>query len=68
MASLDVPIVKVGAGNASLDPGAPPLEGLNPAPVPNDRAPNLAQGFGFNIYNNLWVSSQATCRCLSCHV
>lgn len=55
--SLDVPIVKVGAGNASLEPGAPPLESLNPAPVPNDRNPNLADGFGFNVYNNLWATN-----------
>jgi hypothetical protein len=54
IASLDVPVVKVGAGNASLDPLAPPLEGLNPAPVPNNRAPSLADGVGFNIYNNQW--------------
>ena len=57
VASLDVPIVKVGAGNASLDPGAPPLLGLNPAPVPNDRSPSLAAGFAFNIYNNLWATN-----------
>eukprot|EP01043_Picozoa_sp_COSAG02_P032701 COSAG02_NODE_2196_length_9548_cov_2.748227_7_plen_276_part_00 len=57
IASLDVPVVKVGAGNASLDPTAPPLQGLNPAPVPNDRAPSLADGVGFNVYNNLWCDN-----------
>ena len=36
--SLDVPVIKVGAGNASLHPDAPPLAGLNPAPVPNGEA------------------------------
>ena len=64
VASLDVPIVKVGAGNASLDPSAPPLEGLNPAPVPNDRAPLLSGGLGFNIYNNLWWAPHCPSSCL----
>jgi hypothetical protein len=34
VSSLDVPVVKVGAGNASLEPNAHPLEGLNPSPLP----------------------------------
>ena len=34
VSSLDVPVVKVGAGNASLEPNAHPIEGLNPSPLP----------------------------------
>ena len=52
-----VPIVKIGAGNASLEPDADPLEGLNPAPIPNDRPPHLENGVGWNIYNNLWATN-----------
>ena len=55
--SLDVPTVKLGAGNASLDANAPPLEGLNPAPVPNDVDPRLENGAAFNVYNNLWETN-----------
>ena len=55
--SLDVPTVKLGAGNASLDADAPPLEGLNPAPVPNDVDPRLENGVAFNVYNNLWETN-----------
>ena len=55
--SLDVPVVKVGAGNASLDASAPPMEGLNPAPAPNDVQPVLANGFAFSILNSLWTKT-----------
>jgi len=55
--SPDVPTIKVGAGNASLDANAPPLEGLNPAPVPKDVDPRLENGVGFNIYNSLWETN-----------
>jgi hypothetical protein len=55
VSSLDVPVVKVGSGNASLNSAdGAPLLGLNPSPVPNDRSPSLANGFAFNIYNNEW--------------
>jgi hypothetical protein len=55
VSSLDVPVVKVGSGNASLNSAdGAPLLGLNPSPVPNDRSPSLADGFAFNIYNNEW--------------
>ena len=50
--SADAPVVKVGAGNASL--AAEALLGLNPAPVPNDRPPDLNGGIAFNLFNNLW--------------
>jgi hypothetical protein len=52
--SLDVPVVKVGAGAASLAVDAGANDGLNPAPVPNNVDPVLKDGFAFNIYNNLW--------------
>ena len=55
--SLDVPVVKLGAGASPLDGNASPLESLNPAPIPNDRPPNLRDGFAFNIYNNLWETN-----------
>ena len=51
--TVDAPVVKIGAGNASLAPTAL-LHGLNPAPVPNDRAPDLSGGFAVNLENNLW--------------
>jgi len=57
ISSLDIPVIKVGAGNAPLAVDAPPLEALNPAPVPNDVNPNLEQGFAFNLYNNLWSTN-----------
>merc|ERR1712113_659730 len=38
--STDVPVVKIGAGAASLAADAL-LDGLNPAPVPNDREPDV---------------------------
>ena len=56
--SPDVPVVKLGAGTSPLDASdARPLESLNPAPVPNDRPPDLSGGFAFNIYNNLWETN-----------
>jgi hypothetical protein len=57
ISSIDVPVVKVGAGNASLAADTPPLAGLNPAPLPNDVAPRVQDGFAFNIFNNLWSTN-----------
>eukprot|EP01044_Picomonas_judraskeda_P000772 COSAG03_NODE_37_length_17551_cov_15.651444_16_plen_924_part_00 len=54
VSSLDVPVVKIGAGNASLQPDSPPLEALNPSPLPIASLPRLSSGFAWNIYNNLW--------------
>lgn len=51
--SLDVPVVKVGAGGASLESSAL-LDGLNPAPVPGDSDPDVEKGFAFNIHSNMW--------------
>ena len=49
-----MPVVKVGAGAASLLSSAGANDGLNPAPIPNNIDPRLEDGFAFNIYNNLW--------------
>ena len=57
ISSPDVPVVKIGAGNASLESNASPMDGLNPAPVPNTVQPRLDQGIAFNIYNNVWATN-----------
>jgi len=62
VSSLDVPVVKVGAGNASLEPDAPPLQALNPSPLPIASLPRLAQGFAFNIHNNIWGTNAIQCK------
>ena len=63
VSSLDVPVVKVGAGNASLEPDAPPLQGLNPSPLPIASLPRLAQGFAFNIQKLALSHPHPPCPC-----